>query len=163
MISKSVFRAFLMMCVASVVFLQASDAPSASDENLQLVHKLFSLGDQEVLAQYEAFFSDTVRVHSGMEPQGKDITRDEGKKIDEGRMACLSSREWKVLYSFASEDRVVCYLEFHGAHTGEYMGIPATGKEFSLPVMVIYRFQDGKISEVWSSWDKHALLLQISG
>jgi len=34
-------------------------------------------------------------------------------------------------------------------HTGEYLGVPATGKALTLRVMDFYRCADGRIMENW--------------
>jgi predicted ester cyclase len=48
-----------------------------------------------------------------------------------------------------------------GTHQGELMGIPPTGKQVSVPVMLIYRVSGGKIVEFWMNADTLGLLQQL--
>ncbi|HLL71572.1 MAG TPA: ester cyclase [Pyrinomonadaceae bacterium] len=50
---------------------------------------------------------------------------------------------------FAEGDRVVTHSRMRGTHTGAWQGIAATGREVSLPMMVIQRIAHGKIAEDW--------------
>jgi predicted ester cyclase len=58
-------------------------------------------------------------------------------------------------------DRVAVRVLFTGTHSGEFNGIPATGKTVQLPFIVIYRFEGGKIAEHWLEANHLALLAQL--
>jgi predicted ester cyclase len=58
-------------------------------------------------------------------------------------------------------DKVVVRARFLGTHTGEFNGIPATGKEVDLPFMIMYRIEGGKIAEHWLEANHLALLTQL--
>ncbi|MBB1283289.1 ester cyclase [Flavisolibacter sp. BT320] len=58
-------------------------------------------------------------------------------------------------------DKVVVRAVFSGTHTGEFNGIPATGKSVELPFIIIYRFENGKIAEHWLEANHLALLTQL--
>lgn len=49
----------------------------------------------------------------------------------------------------AEGDRVVSYSRMRGTHTGVWLGIAPTGREVSLPMIVIQRIAHGKIAEDW--------------
>jgi len=48
-----------------------------------------------------------------------------------------------------------------GTNTGELMGMPATGKQVTVPGITYTRIVDGQIREDWTSWDTLALLQQL--
>ena len=48
-----------------------------------------------------------------------------------------------------------------GTHQGELMGIPPTGKQVSVSVMLVYRVAEGKIVEFWMNGDMLGLLQQL--
>lgn len=58
-------------------------------------------------------------------------------------------------------DRVAIRSVMTGTHQGELMGIPATGKQVSVPLMVFYQVADGKITQFWMNADTLGLLQQI--
>jgi predicted ester cyclase len=58
-------------------------------------------------------------------------------------------------------DKVVLRATFSGVHQDEFQGIQATGREVTLPVMLMYRIEHGKIAEFWMSADSLSLLQQL--
>jgi predicted ester cyclase len=49
----------------------------------------------------------------------------------------------------------------HGVHTGEFMGVPATGREIVLEGQTIMRFAGGRIVERWQAADMFGLMQQL--
>jgi SnoaL-like polyketide cyclase len=49
----------------------------------------------------------------------------------------------------AGGDRVVSHCTMRGTHSGVWMGIAATGKKVSVPVITIHRILGAKIVEDW--------------
>ncbi|HEV2712678.1 MAG TPA: ester cyclase [Gaiellaceae bacterium] len=48
-----------------------------------------------------------------------------------------------------------------GTHTGELMGVPATGRQVTISGITYGRIVDGKAWEAWSIWDTLSLLQQL--
>lgn len=61
----------------------------------------------------------------------------------------------------AAGDKVVISISLTGTHTGDLMGIPATGKEISIQGMVCSRLEDGKIIEEQEILDMLGLFQQL--
>lgn len=61
----------------------------------------------------------------------------------------------------AEADKVVGRWTFRGTHTGDFMGIPATGKQAEVMGIAIYRIAQGKIAEAWVAWDQMGLMQQL--
>ena len=61
----------------------------------------------------------------------------------------------------AGEGKVVSRVTFSGTHTGEYKGIPATGKRFTQEHIHIHRIAGGKIAEHWVIRDDLGLMQQL--
>jgi predicted ester cyclase len=59
------------------------------------------------------------------------------------------------------DDRAAIRSIMTGTHQGELMGIPPTGKQVSVPLMVFYRVAGGKIVEFWMNADTLGLLQQL--
>jgi len=62
---------------------------------------------------------------------------------------------------FASGDYVFTELTWTGTHTGDFFGVPATGKTVLHPGIVVRRLADGKIVESWEMWDDLTFLNSI--
>ena len=61
----------------------------------------------------------------------------------------------------AEGDKVVTRYTSRGTHKGEFMGIPATGKEVVSTGIVISRIAEGKIAEDWEEFDGIGYLQQL--
>ena len=61
----------------------------------------------------------------------------------------------------AEGDRVVTKKTLTGTNTGDFGGLPATGKHVTLQFVDIMRVRDGKIVEHWLSMDRLSLLQQL--
>jgi steroid delta-isomerase-like uncharacterized protein len=58
-------------------------------------------------------------------------------------------------------DRVVVRLTAEATQTGEIMGMPASGKRYSIGEIHIFRLRDGKVSEHWHQFDQLGMMRQL--
>ena len=58
-------------------------------------------------------------------------------------------------------DKLVLRWTVRGTHTGEFLGIAATGNEVTLPVTEVFRLADGQLVEAWDQYDRLHLMQQI--
>lgn len=58
-------------------------------------------------------------------------------------------------------DKVASRGFWQGAHRGEFMGVPATGKQVRVAYLDIWRVEDGKFVENWVQMDLLGLLQQL--
>jgi predicted ester cyclase len=77
--------------------------------------------------------------------------------------AAFSDQHYEVHQIVAEGDMVAVHLTHRGRHTGEFMGIPPTGREFANRHVHIMRFQDGRSIEHWAVRDDASLLRQLTG
>lgn len=126
-----------------------------ASENSELVARLLEYGDHKVLQNMGDFFADQVRVN------GEEINLEALIVKEAQRVATLFIERLEVVDSFFFENKCVAYCKFHGIQVGDWEGIPANFQKFTTPVMLMYRFQNGRICEVWSSCDKLNILRQI--
>jgi steroid delta-isomerase-like uncharacterized protein len=61
----------------------------------------------------------------------------------------------------AEGDRVVIRMTWRGTQTGEFMGMPPTGKSISVGVIDISRIAEGKIVEHWGLADMIGMMQQL--
>jgi steroid delta-isomerase-like uncharacterized protein len=62
---------------------------------------------------------------------------------------------------YAEGDKVATRYSVTGTHTGDFRGIPPTGKSFSLTGHLIHRIHDGQKIEGWGVWDTVGLLISL--
>jgi steroid delta-isomerase-like uncharacterized protein len=58
-------------------------------------------------------------------------------------------------------DLVAARLTVSGTHRGPFMGVPATGRSFSVQHMHMYRVKEGKVAEHWACRDDLGQLSQL--
>jgi steroid delta-isomerase-like uncharacterized protein len=83
------------------------------------------------------------------------------KQFDAAYSQAFPDARLTVEDMIAEGDRVASRLSYRGTHTGEFQGIPATGKQFMTTGIQIIRIADGKIAEAWSQPDTLGLLQQL--
>ena len=69
--------------------------------------------------------------------------------------------KFTVEQMFADGDRVLSQLAMDGTQTGQWMGIPPTGKRVNIRMITIHRIRTGKIIEDWVLVESLGLLQQF--
>jgi steroid delta-isomerase-like uncharacterized protein len=62
----------------------------------------------------------------------------------------------------AAQDKVAVRLRFRGTHSGEFLGIPGTGRTIEYISHEFYRIAGGLIAEEWICSDMATLLRQLT-
>lgn len=114
----------------------------------------FQTGD---LGSLEVLFSpDCVFGLPGMPPD-----REGMMQALPGFQAALTNFQATVGPLVAEDDRVAYTLTWTATHSGELMGVPASGKHLRVTETHIERVRDGKIIEHGGDWDMLGLLQQV--
>ena len=83
------------------------------------------------------------------------------KEMVRGFVEPIADFKETVEAQVAEDEIVVTRLNGSGRHTGELMGAAPTGDKLKWTVIVMSRFEDGKIAEEWAEFDGLSLLQQI--
>ena len=75
----------------------------------------------------------------------------------------FSDQRWDVHDVIAEGDTAVVYCTHSGTHTGDFFGLPATGRSFAYRQMHMIRVVDGKGAEHWAVRDDASLMRQLTG
>lgn len=100
---------------------------------------------------------DFVEHEAGMESTGRDAPREMFKQT----LAAFPDFQAEVHELLQDGDKVVARATFSGTHRGEFMGMPATGNSFSIDVIDILEFRDGKCTAHWGLMDRAAMMEQL--
>lgn len=76
--------------------------------------------------------------------------------------AAFPAYTFEVQEMIVEGDLVAVRGTVRGTHKGVYAGIPPTGRQLNLEVMVFYRISDGRISKYWLQTDSKALIDQLT-
>ena len=58
-------------------------------------------------------------------------------------------------------DLVAAHFKGRGTHLGLFQGVPPTGRACEARCTAIYRVENGRIAEVWGTWDYASLMEQL--
>jgi steroid delta-isomerase-like uncharacterized protein len=75
--------------------------------------------------------------------------------------AGLTGVSMKIEDMIAEEDRVAVRLTARATHQGEFMGLPATGKDYTISETHIFHMRDGKVADHWRDADMLGLMRQL--
>ena len=75
------------------------------------------------------------------------------KQFQPSVLAAFPDGRWVIEDMVAEGDRVALRYSFYGTHQGEFMGLPATGRQLRANGILISRITDGRIAEEWEIFD----------
>jgi len=130
-----------------------------SEANKASVRRLYdSLNAGDVTALADTLADDVVEHEElpGLTPDKAGVIQ-----FFKGCMASIEGFRMNVEEIIAEGDRVSVRAKVTGKHTGEFMGIPATGAQLSVDLADYFRIEDGKVKEHWGVMDSGAMLMQM--
>lgn len=77
--------------------------------------------------------------------------------------SAFSEQEWTMHRVLADGDIVALHCTHSGRHTGEFFGLPATGRRFAYKQMHMIRVVNSKGVEHWAVRDDATLMRQLTG
>ena len=130
-----------------------------TEQNKAIVRHSYETADKNDLATFsEQLAPDLVLHYPGMTGP---LNREALLQMMNVMFSGLTQRQHVFEDQIAEGDKVVTRLTLHAVHTGEFQGMPATGKQIAVPQTAIHRIRDGKIVEVWVSSDDISMLKQL--
>ena len=132
-----------------------------SEENKAKVRRLYSgLSSQGDLSVADGLVAENFVDHN---PPGPGIApgREGFKQVFAGFLSAFPDMAITIDDQVAEGDKVVTRITASGTHQGDYMGMPATGKSFSIGAVDIFRFEGGKIVERWGQGDTMGMMQQL--
>ena len=94
-------------------------------------------------------------------PPGMPVDREAGKVFLQALAAAYPDAEFVIDDMLADGDQVATKKTFTGTCTGEFAGMPATGKKISLQFVDIMRVRNGRIVEHWNCLNQLDWLQQL--
>jgi steroid delta-isomerase-like uncharacterized protein len=136
-----------------------TSASMTTEDNKALVRRfiqgIFEAGRVEALEELVA--PDFVG-HTG--PSG-DIDREELKSAMERVSKGLAEVAFTIEDTIAEDDRVTVRLTSSARQVGDFMGIPPSGRSYTIGEIHIFRVRDGRIAEHWHQGDFLGLMRQL--
>ena len=132
----------------------------STETNKAVVHRYVEEGYNAAnMAVIDELFATDFLNHDPSAPTVRDL---EGlKQLILAQHAAFADVRTTIDDLVADGDKVVKRFSVRGTHTGDFNGIPATGKQFTLEGIDILRLMDGKIQEIWIGYDMLGVLQQL--
>lgn len=92
---------------------------------------------------------------------GVSPTREGWKGAFPTERAAFPDLHFHIKDLIADGDRVVVRSKGVGTHQGQFMSIPATGKEVNVDNITIFRIADGQIIARWTVFDALGMMVQL--
>jgi steroid delta-isomerase-like uncharacterized protein len=73
----------------------------------------------------------------------------------------ISDLRFNVDELVQEDNKVVARVTVTGTHTGEFMGIPASGNKLEFRAIDVFHFRGDKISDHWGVTDSAAMMMQM--
>lgn len=74
----------------------------------------------------------------------------------------FSDQRWTIDQVIAEGDLVAIHCVHSGRHTGDFFGLPATGRQFAYKQMHMIKMRNGKGVEHWAVRDDAGLMRQLT-
>jgi steroid delta-isomerase-like uncharacterized protein len=97
----------------------------------------------------EIMAEDFVSHHPHASGKGRDRYRDAAAAYS----IVFSDFVAEVQRMVAEDDCVAAHFVVRGRHTGDFLGFPASGREFAVSGIAIYRIANGQLTEAWYGED----------
>ena len=133
----------------------------STDANKRIVQRFVDevLAASRVETIDELVASDFVSHTWDMTNAGRDKLRDTTPQMH----ARLTDVEMTVDDLVAEEDQVVARLTSSATPTGDFMGVAAAGKRYTIGEIHWFRLRDGQLVEHWHQIDGLGLMRQLGG
>jgi predicted ester cyclase len=130
----------------------------STEENKVIVRRFFELLERERRIPEELFDPGIIYHVPGSPDLDLNAMRQRVAAFD---VAISNGR--RIEKHMVAEDDIVAFNSvIEGKHTGEFMSIPASNKQFSAVEMGFIRIANEKIVEMWGLLDSMGLIRQIS-
>lgn len=139
----------------SLTLAQSDDTAALEEANKELVREFLAVafsGDPDVLAE---FISPDFVEHEQLSIEGMSDAEAMAAGMDMLASA-ITDFEFVIIDMIAEDDKVAVIGTWTGTHSGDFMGMSATGNTFEIPVFDLFRIEDGLIVEHWGVTDNLA-------
>jgi steroid delta-isomerase-like uncharacterized protein len=130
-----------------------------TEQNKAIVRRNYETADKNDLTTFSEQLAPDIAVN--MPGMPGPLNREALIQMMNVMFSGLTERQHMFEDQIAEGDKVVTRLTLHAVHTGEFQGMPGTGKQIAVRQTAIHRIRDGKIAEVWVSSDDISMMQQL--
>ena len=131
----------------------------SENENKQLLRRYY----EEVLMQGRLDVLETIarRDHIEHNPFPGHAQGLDGLLQRVNTLRSAFNQQFTLEHVIAEGDKVAVMWTTRGTHVGEFVGMPATGRSFTIQGVDVHLLRDGRMAEHWDVVDMYSLLIQL--
>jgi steroid delta-isomerase-like uncharacterized protein len=123
------------------------------------VRKVIDIYNSRDVTRFDELLADDcVLVRNGIEARGKDAV----KRVLGKLYSAIPDIEYRIDDVVAAGDKVALRWSGRGTHSGEYMGVPPTGKQLRYDGITFYELNGDRLQRIWVSVNLLGLLRVLS-
>jgi len=130
-----------------------------SEGNKALMRQIYDVINTGDVDRADELLAEDMVEHE--EFPGLDPGREGFKQFVRTFRSAFPDLRFEIEDMIAEGDRVAARVTMTGTHEGEFMGMPATGKQIRVSSIDIGRFENGKGVEHWGATDTMAMMQQL--
>lgn len=96
-------------------------------------------------------------VSHGLPGNGPEVMKEAIARVGRG----LSDARFEIHEVVGEGELVAVRVESTATHSGDFMGMPATGKTYTIEELHLFRLLDGRVAEHWHQMDGLGMLKQL--
>ena len=152
---KSALFLFVLLC-----FFSTYSQQSATDKNIEMYTSVWDeiINNGQIDKINNSSFDPEVTLISSPE---NIVGIDAFKSYYQNYLTGFSDITFTIVDVFGEGDKIVKHWNFKGTHSGDFFGIPATGKTVDVEGVTLVKMKDGKIAQEQDFMDNIVFLQQL--
>jgi len=144
------------------IFVLAVAAEAGSlQQNKELVERFVAIGNAREFDRLGEVISEDFRRHCQATPDLKIESLAEFRSFMEQDAVVFPDSSVEVHQMIAEGDRVAIWATYTGTQATAMGPFPSYGKRMAVDFGAVFRIADGKLVELWVTWDNLAALSQL--
>ena len=124
------------------------------EENKEVVRKFFKRFGQGDNSVFDELATENFIYHALSGPgDGVEIDKIRLKRTNEMGHIGFPDYSMEIVNMIAEGDKVMVIAKRTGTNTGEFLGLPPTGKTISMFRMALFKVENGKVADMWGMDD----------
>lgn len=150
-----------VLLLALGILAGCSNEARLAASNKAIVLRAVDAINNQQYESFDQFFAPDLKRHCQATPDLKINSLDEMIQFVRKWMTEFPDARMVTKLVVAEGDLVAWYGSFVGTNEAPMGDIPATGKKVDSETFTFFRLEDGKVAEMWVTWDNVALLNQL--
>jgi len=128
-----------------------------SEQNKDFMRRFIEASVASDQSAYKELLAPDFMAHLPGSPQNGEVFLQHNNVFN----VAFSDRQITVEDLIAEGDKIMARITWRGIHSGDFQGLPPTGKQVVIGAFIVERIKDGKTVEHWSLFDQRSMMQQL--